>query len=156
MRKEYKIVLIEKAQEEFGLDENWRPQAYIQNDYKDKETIVIDHVTGLMWQKSGSAEYMTYEKAREYVQELNRRKFASYSDWRLPTIPELMSLLESEEQLNGLFINPIFDSKQLWCWSADKCLSDSGLPSAAWYAAFDFGYVFWYLAEDYGDVRVVR
>jgi len=58
--------------------------------------LVIDHATGLMWQQGGSDGFMTFAAAQEYVQKLNREKFAGYSDWRLPTLAEAMSLMEGD------------------------------------------------------------
>lgn len=110
----------EEFREVFRLDKSNRPLRHIRNQFEDQGEVVIDHATDLMWQKAGSETHMSYENAQRYVEELNHRKFASYNDWRLPTIPELMSLLEPEKQSNDLYINPIFDSKQFWCWSADK------------------------------------
>jgi hypothetical protein len=37
-----------------------------------------------------------------------------------------MSLLEPEKQSTGLYINPIFDVQQSWCWSVDT------FPSTLW------------------------
>ena len=114
-----------------------QPIEYITNQYENQGDVVVDHATGLMWQKSGSKHYIEYQAALNYVQDMNRQKFADYDDWRLPTIPELMSLLESEQQSNGLYINPIFDKTQELCWSSDKRLSE--LWSGWWYVGFNEG-----------------
>jgi len=136
----------------FQLDDNLRPKKYIQNDYTDNgDGTVTDRATGLTWEQSGSKEIMTYDKAPEYINDLNRRKFAGYSDWRLPTVEELLSLMEKEKQSNDLYIQTVFDSKQRWCWSADKRPS-----GGAWYVDFSLGYVDW-LNPVYDDwVRGVR
>ena len=66
------------------------------NDFVDNvDGTVTDRVTGLMWQEEGSSEGMTWANAKEYVNKLNSGKFSGYSDWRLPTIEELASLIKS-------------------------------------------------------------
>jgi len=135
----------------FRLDENRRPLEYVKNEFKDKGNgTITDQATGLMWQRSGSDKDLTYENAKAYIGELNRNKFAGYSDWRLPTVDELKSLLTSEKQSNDLYINPIFDKNQSWCWTSDTCSS-----GGAWYVGFGSGFVGW---DDgsYGYVRAVR
>lgn len=62
--------------------------------------VVIDRSTGLMWQQSGSSKYLSYAQAQEYVNEMNTKRLAGFTDWRLPTLEEVMSLMESKE-LNG-------------------------------------------------------
>ena len=69
----------------------------------------MDYASSLMWQQSGADKYMEYEKAKEYVDQLNRDQFAGYSDWRLPTLEETMSLMEPTKNKNGLYIDPLFD-----------------------------------------------
>ena len=133
-----------------------RPIEYTQNTYEDKGEIVIDKTTGLTWQKSGSKKGLTYEEAIQYVNTLNQQQFAGYSDWRLPTIPELVSLLELNEQSNNLHIDSIFNTIQYWCWSADKALVEGGSPSAAWSVSFSNGDVNWDRLLDEGYVRAVR
>ncbi len=116
-----------------------RPVEYIHNTYEDKGDVVIDQTTHLMWQKSGSKKYLTYKDALHYVNILNQQQFAGHDDWRLPTIPELMSLLEPTEKNGDLYIDPIFDVTQRWCWSADKRLIEGGSSSAAWGVYFYYG-----------------
>lgn len=95
------------------------------------QTVVMDYATGLMWLRSGSSDYMTYEKARKWVESLNRDKFAGYSDWRIPTLEEAASLLENKENRFNLFIDEIFAREQRYIWTADAFGEDK-----AW--ALDF------------------
>ena len=89
------------------------------NDFVDNgDGTITDKATGLMWQKSGSSRNITWKRARTYVKRLNKG-FAGYSDWRLPTVEELASLVE-REKINGLHINAVFNKKQKSCWSSDE------------------------------------
>jgi hypothetical protein len=99
------------------------------------DKVVIDHTTGLMWQQSGSEKYIKYDNAKAYIKELNDKKFAGFSDWRLPTLEEATSLMEAEMgKETGLYINSLFDSKQHYIWTADL-----NSASAAWLVFFSFG-----------------
>lgn len=82
--------------------------------------VVFDRATGLIWQQGGSPDFMTYEKAEEYISQLNADRFAGFTDWRLPTLEEAMSLMETEKKNGNLFIDPAFDKAQWWIWTADK------------------------------------
>ena len=77
---------------------------------------------------------MSYEKAEAYIQKLRRDKFADFSDWRLPTLAEAMSLMEPVQKNGVLFIVSIFDPQQRWIWTSDKQSA-----SAAWVVGFDGG-----------------
>jgi hypothetical protein len=50
---------------------------------------ITDHITGLMWQQD-PGEKMTYAEALSKIEQFD---LAGYSDWRLPTIKELYSLI---------------------------------------------------------------
>jgi hypothetical protein len=111
---------------------------------------ISDRATGLMWQKEGSQDGVSWVKAKEYINKLNSEQFLGYSNWRLPTIEELASLLKSKKANNKLHIDPIFSETQPICWS-----SDIFAPEVAWYVNFKSGmirhiYLFFY------HVRAVR
>jgi len=106
LRKE----LMPVSRNDLGLDKDWRPTEFVRNDFKDnRDGTISDHATGLMWKKSISDKEYDHFQMNEYIQYLNREKFAGYSDWRVPTIEELMSLITENKQSNGIYINPIFD-----------------------------------------------
>jgi hypothetical protein len=151
LRSEPRSVPSEDASKTFGLDEWGRPIEYIENQFEDRGQVVFDYATGLMWQKSGAQDFMTYEKALNYIEQRNREQFAGYSDWRMPTLPELISLLEPQKQTSGLYIDPTFDAHQRWCWSSDR--SSSG---AAWVVYFYVGNVDWLGISSRSWVRGVR
>ncbi len=136
----------------FKVDGRRRPLRYIKNDFRDNgNETVTDLATGAVWQKAGSPSYMTYQRANAYIDELNLDRFAGSENWRLPTVDELLSLLEPQKRLNGLFIDPIFDNTQTWCWSSDVRTSDS-----AWIVYFDKGNVYWNNMKFIGFVRAVH
>src|SRR5690606_8866891 len=60
--------------------------------------IVIDNVTGLMWQREPS-QSQPYEDAASYCAEL---AVGGFCDWRLPTRIELVSLVDSERSLPAI------------------------------------------------------
>ena len=136
----------------FNLDDSWKPKRYVENEYEDMGNgVVVDHATGLMWEKSGSESYIHNKDAEAYIRDLNRRKFAGCDDWRLPTVDELASLLEPEERSGSLYIDPVFDTKQSWCWTSDRRCSGS-----AFIVRFDYGYIHWFVVDDRFYVRAVR
>ena len=113
------IVLSGDARNKFNLTSRWNPVTIIENDYEDNGDTIIDHTTGLRWQKSGS-ELLPRREIDAYVNQLNEVKYGGYGGWRLPTTEELISLIEPEKQSNGLYLKTIFDQKQFKCWGADS------------------------------------
>ena len=71
--------------------------------------VVADHATGLIWEQSGSEYPMTWDQAHEYIRSLNDRAFSGRTDWRLPTVAELMTLLVKTPHGVDLCIPLIFD-----------------------------------------------
>ncbi len=136
----------------FDLNENLRPKKYINNDYNDNgDGTVTDFATGLMWQKSRCDNRMKFEEVENYISELNSKKFAGYSDWRLPTIEELKSLMLSEKQPDSTYIDHIFDKRWGGCWSSDRWTS-----GAAWSISFSSSHIYCHNYFDTLFIRVVR
>ena len=132
-----------------------RPKYYIDNRFEEQREVIFDEATGLLWQKSGSMNFMIYTEAREYVRRLNLAGgFAGYTNWRLPTVEELLSLMEPERQSNEMDIKPVFDETRLWVWSVDiNPTKGEYLPGSAWIVDFDIDGVHW---NDFGHGNYVR
>lgn len=77
-----------------------RGQNHTSNTYVDNQDGTVTHIpTGLMWQKNidrldeSNYKIVTWEEALSYCEELH---LANYTDWRLPTIKELESIIQFE------------------------------------------------------------
>ena len=131
------------------FDKNINNSGEFSNKYvNNHDGTVTDRKTGLMWQQGGSDNYMVRDQAEEYINRLNNQKYAGYSDWRLPTVEELMSLMENKKMNGDLYIDTVFSKKQWYCWTADKRSS-----SSSWVVGFDGGLVRW---DDVGSGSYVR
>lgn len=102
--------------------------------HKDR-AVIHDHMSGLMWQTSGSSQEMHHGQTRAYIDSLNQVEFAGFTNWRLPTLEEAMSLMEREQKNGALYIDPVFDRTQEWIWTADKLGA-----SFAWFVHFSSGF----------------
>jgi len=112
----------------------------IQHDYEITADgqVALDNATNLMWQLSGSPEKMNLSigyTAQDYIIELNSWTFAGFTDWRLPTLEEAMSLMEAEPKNGNLFIDPIFDTQPAHIWTGDYYRY-----YLVWGVYFDMGY----------------
>jgi hypothetical protein len=146
MLQEHNFFDIERNKEGSGIEHKYRPMTV------GKDAVVLDHTTGLMWQQGGSPQYTAFEEAQTYIGHLIKQEFAGYSDWRLPTLEEAMSLMEPEKKNKDLYIDPVFDTTQKWIWTSDKAPY-----SISWIVYFYAGYCGHGLGFDYGYyVRAVR
>ncbi len=114
--------------------------------------VISDQATDLMWQQSGSPNSMQFEGTKRYVAQLKADSFAGYSDWRLPTLEEAISLMEPKERNGELLIDPIFKGHQRYVWTSDHLSK----PVWLWVVNFYVGYC--YLKHDKARyyVRAVR
>lgn len=121
------------SRESFWNKNHCNPRGDFANNYESKvingDKVVLDHATGLMWHQSGSEDNMPYRYAKQWVEDLNRRGYAGYHDWRLPTLEEGASLLESTRMNGRLHIDPRFSASQWEIWTTDE-VSGFSFPRA--------------------------
>lgn len=124
------------AQVFFELDSLWRPRVETRNAWRVTDTVLFDETTGLWWQRDGSPERLTWPQAREYVGDLRRAAFGGRTDWRLPTVSELATVLKRPRYPETFCMEPVFSRRIRRFWSADRCSFRS-----AWYASSELGYI---------------
>jgi hypothetical protein len=110
-------------------DSKRNPSGNFENDFQTKiiigDGVMFDFETGLLWQLDGSPGPVKHGAQKEWIEKLNNSVFAGYHDWRLPTLEEAASLLESKKP-DGEHIAPEFGRDQAFIWTGDS--SDT----AAW------------------------
>jgi hypothetical protein len=121
--------------------------------YMETETdTVTDTVTGLMWQKAVAPGTFTQAQAVAFCPTLT---LAGHNDWRLPSLVELVSLVDYGQSLP----NPTIDPTSFPSTPATRFWSSSpvaGSPSAAWAVYFFYGSVNTYVVSFMTNVRCVR
>ncbi len=95
------------------------------------DNVIIDKTTGLMWHQSGSEEPLGFFTALEWIDDLNSKRFAGYSNWRIPTVEEAASLMEIDKKNGDLLIDPVFSNVQGAVWTGD-----SYYPGRLWLARY--------------------
>lgn len=95
------------------------------------DDIVIDRASGLMWHPSGSEAPLDFFTAQEWIDDLNIQRYAGYSDWRIPTAEELLSLLETDKMNGDARIDPFFSDVQSVIWTGDDYY-----PGRSWVVNF--------------------
>lgn len=96
------------------------PRYVLQGDGPGGKAVVKDEATGLFWQRAGSPGRLTFEEAHGYVSELRQTALGGFSDWRLPTLEEALSLNRPERGEHGLHLDPVFGDGAWWVWTADR------------------------------------
>lgn len=76
---------------------------------------VTDTSTGIMWQQKTAENSMNWKNALEYCNNLN---LANYTDWRLPTIKELRTLINYNRYRPSIDIHYFYDISESDYWSS--------------------------------------
>ena len=146
-------------------------------------TMVRDNVTGLIWEvkeaHDGSADYANPHDAdntytwcdtnpdtnggnqgtcgtndtEDFIGALNSTSFGGYSDWRMPTIKELKTMVD-RTRINPAVSSTVFpDTVSSSYWSSTTYASNA---SIAWHVYFSYGYDSNYGKSSSYYVRAVR
>lgn len=121
-----------------------------QTDYLEKKifgkTVVIDTKTNLVWAK----EYSTGKSWKDALKYCEDSVYAGFSDWRLPNVNELKSLLNysSGYPSSGF---PEMPSQSFWAST-----SYLGYSEYAWYVNFNYGEVYYHTKKNIYHTRCLR
>ena len=112
--------------------------------------MVHDARTGLIWSRAtlpgGRRNWTDAQKAPAAC------TLGGFSDWRLPTVQELLSIVDYERTEPA--IDPVFECEDSWYWTSTPLASS---PSDyAWDVNFGSGHSLWYYQDFEGFVRAVR
>jgi hypothetical protein len=118
----------------------------------DRDEVVIDHVTGLTWQRHDDGIKRTWREASDYCENLT---LGGYSDWRLPTKKELQSIANYGSFGPALDTNyfPYSHVSNDFYWSAT---TRAFLPLSAWKVCFWNSQTTISVESDYNYVKAVR
>ena len=136
--------------------------SYGKNDFKDNtDGTVTDEATGLMWVKVDSGKLkagknkdgkLNWQEALDWAENL---QYAGYSDWRLPNVKELQSIVDytrSPATTNSAAVDPVFQTtsfiaegsqKDYPCYWSGTTHAGLSRASTAAYVAFgrSFGWM---------------
>ncbi|RME63844.1 MAG: DUF1566 domain-containing protein, partial [Caldilineae bacterium] len=132
-----------------------RGNTYGVNQFVDNgDGTITDSATGLMWTQDDSGQGMDWAQALAWVQQKNAENYLGYSDWRLPDVKELQSIVDytrapdaSDPANEGPAIDPLFHISSItneagnadypYFWTSTSARFQGGQPFYyAWYVAF--------------------
>ncbi len=122
----------------------------------DNDGTVTDNLTGLVWSKDADLMRsrdalldtddlngdgaVTWIHALDYIKKLNSENYLGYNDWRLPTLNELVSLVNQGEPDSSAWLNELsfFNAVPYPYWSST---SGAGNAGTAWTVSMQGGHV---------------
>ncbi len=145
--------------------------------------MVLDNVTGLIWEvkqdNDGTQDYANPHDAdntytwcdtnpdsnggdqgtcgtndtEEFIDALNTNNFGGHNDWRLPTLKELVTLVDYSRVNPSIDTSFFPDTVSFYYWSST---TSANYTNGAWLVPFDYGHVHNNPKESSYYVRAVR
>jgi hypothetical protein len=140
------------------------------NDFSDNDDgTVTDRATGLMWAQDDSSadapDGLNWEEALAYVEAQDAANYLGYSDWRLPNVKELQSIVDydrSPDTTDSAAIDPLFNATAITneadetdyasYWSSTTHANWTDTPGSAG-AYVSFGRAMGYMNGTWSDVH---
>lgn len=97
------------------------------------DAVVIDHQTGLVWQRDGKRKAIDLAAAVAYCQQL---QLGNRQNWRLPKVKELISLVDESHYKPSAY--PVFITAANLYWSSSV---NPKRPGLNWTVNFSDGHV---------------
>jgi hypothetical protein len=121
------------------FDSEYNPSGRFENSLVSSTSpeVIIDQRTSLMWQRDG-LDINSIRTIQKKIEEVNNQNFAGFSDWRLPTMEEAMSLMEPEQNIKGVFLKLCFSKEQPFIFVAAQ-----RKPGGYWFVDYKQGRAFW-------------
>ncbi len=130
-----------------------RGDTYGTNNFVDNgDGTITDQATRLMWTQDDSGKGLNWQEALAWAQTKNSENHLGYSDWRLPDIKELQSIVDysrSPDATSSAAIDAVFNTTQItnedgaadypYFWSSTTHLNYRGGGDTACYVAFGRG-----------------
>jgi hypothetical protein len=130
---------------------------------------ITDSATGLMWAQDDSGsdapDGLDWEEALAYVEAKNAANYLGYSDWRLPNVKELQSIVDydrSPDTTDSAAINSLFNATPItneagetdyaFYWSSTTHANISERPGRAG-AYVSFGRALGHMGDAWRDVH---
>ncbi|CAK0756440.1 hypothetical protein CCP4SC76_2780005 [Gammaproteobacteria bacterium] len=117
--------------------------------YIDQENTILDTQTNLIWDKSYKTN-LNFDEALAYADQANKDSYLGYNDWRVPTVSELISLVDyTKYDPASTFLN--MPSSNFWSSAPTADYSDD-----AWGVHFLYGSANYHYQSSGLAVRLVR
>ena len=159
-------IALSGAGKQDGMYTNLNPMSYSLVGSYTKEECVKDNVTGLIWEgkpasgtRSASLTYTNYGDGRAgdasaYVVAVNAQGLCGYTDWRLPTVDELETLVDAGRTNPSINTTWFPNTGGVVYWTASPNVGNSDNDGHVLFNMGEVGYRS--SRDDYNPVRLVR
>ncbi len=140
--------------------------SYGKNNFTDNgDSTITDDATGLMWSQNDSSSGLNWEESLAWVALKNNENYLGYSDWRLPNVKELQSIVDysrSPDTTGSAAIDAVFNATSVtneagqtdypYYWSSTTHANWSSMAGASG-AYIAFGRAMGYMDNTWVDVH---